>query len=410
MALADTFVRQVKHTGKPTGDKHTDGGGMYLLVKAGGKYWRMDYTHADKRKTLALGVYPQVSLAKARQRREKARELLADGLDPSTAKQEDKRAKTDAAVNTFKAVALTWHAMKAKGDTSATTLKKRLAHFETHVFPAIGNRPVNAVKPAEILALLQAVAGKGTAYTAGRLRALCGQVFCYAIQSGLAENDPTTSMRGAIEKPAVKHRPALTTRREFGEFVRDLRDTTRAEPLTRLCARFGLLTWTRPGELRQAKWEQFDLEAVEWRIPAIKMKTGKHLQAHTVPLSPQALALLPLLRDLSGHTDRLFPSNGNSGGVISENTINNLFRRMGYADKQSHHGLRASARSLLSERGWSTEALERQLDHKEADKAVAAYARSQHLEERRRFMDDWGGLVAALESGDNVIQLRTATN
>ena len=410
MALADTFVRQVKHCGNPTGEKHTDGGGMYLLVKSGGKYWRMDYTHADKRKTLALGVYPQVSLAKARQRRAEARELLADGIDPSTAKQENKRAKTDAAVNTFKAVALTWHAMKAKGDTSATTLKKRLAHFETHVFPAIGNRPVNAVKPAEILALLQAVAGKGTAYTAGRLRALCGQVFCYAIQSGMAENDPTTSMRGAIEKPAVKHRPALTTRREFGEFVRDLRDTTRAEPLTRLCARLGLLTWTRPGELRQAKWEQFDLEAVEWRIPAIKMKTGKHLQAHTVPLSPQSLALLPLLRDLSGHTDRLFPSNGNSGGVISENTINNLFRRMGYADKQSHHGLRASARSLLSERGWSTEALERQLDHKEADKAVAAYARSQHLEQRRRFMDDWGQLVAALETGDKVIQLRTATN
>jgi len=207
-------------------------------------------------------------------------------------------------------------------------------------------------------------------------------------------------MRGAIEKPSVKHRPALTTRREFGQFVRDLRDTTRADPLTRLCARFGLLTWTRPKELRQAKWDQFDLEAREWRIPAIEMKTDKHLQAHTVALSKQALAILPLLRALSGHTDRLFPSGGNAGGVISENTINNLFRRMGYADRQSHHGLRASARSLLSERGWSTEALERQLDHKEANKAVAAYARSQHLEERRRFMEDWGALIEALESED----------
>lgn len=137
------------------------------------------------------------------------------------------------------------------------------------------------------------------------------------------------------------------------------------------------------------------------------MKTGKHLQA-TVPLSPQALALLPALRDLSGHTDRLFPSNGNAGGVISENTINNLFRRMGYANRQSHHGLRASARSLLSERGWSMEALERQLDHKEADKAVAAYARSQHLEERRKFMADWGAVVQALESSENVVPLSAA--
>ena len=215
-------------------------------------------------------------------------------------------------------------------------------------------------------------------------------------------------MRGAIEKHSVNHRPALTTRREFGEFVRDLRDTTRADPLTKLCARFGLLTWTRPKELRQAKWDQFDMHACEWRIPAIEMKTGKHLQAHTVALSPQAMAILPALKELSGHTDRLFPSAGNGGGVISENTINNLFRRMGYKDRQSHHGLRASARSLLSERGWQTEALERQLDHKEANQAVAAYARSQHLDERRRFMTDWGALVAALESGDNVIPLRVA--
>ncbi len=405
MALTDTFVRQVKHTGSTAGDKHSDGGGMYLLVKSAGKYWRMNYRYADKRKTLALGVYPAVTLAKARQRREKAREQLADGLDPSTAKKEDKVAKVAAAENTFKAIALEWHAMKSKGAGAERTKNKRLTQLENHIFPAIGKTPIADVKPAEVLAMLQGVAAKGTAYTATRLREICGQVFRFAIQTGRATNDPAASMRGAIEKPAVNHRPALTTRREFGEFVRDLRATTRADPLTKLCARFGLLTWTRPGELRQAKWAQIDEECKEWRIPAIEMKTGKHLQAHTVPLSPAALALLPALRELSGHTDRLFPSNGNAGGYISENTINNLFRRMGYKDKQSHHGLRASARSLLSERGWQTEALERQLDHKEADKAVAAYARSQHLVERRKFMDDWGSLIEALESGENVIPL-----
>ena len=397
MALKDTFVRQVKSTGRAVGDKYPDGGGMYLLVKPGGKYWRMDYRFASKRKTLALGIYPEVSLEKARRRREAARELLADSKDPSEAKRAEKLSNAASAAITFKAVAMEWHTMKAKGCTLSTT-DKRLSHLENHIFPAIGARPVADVKPPEILALLQKVAANGTAYTAGRLREICGQVFRFAIQTGRATYDPAASMRGAIEKPLVNHRPALTTKREFGAFVRDLRDTTRAEPLTKLCARFGLLTWTRPKELRQAKWDQIDDTAAEWRIPAIEMKTGKHLQAHTVALSKQALELLPRLRELSGHTDRLFPSGGNSGGVISENTINNLFRRMGYADRQSHHGLRASARSLLSERGWSTEALERQLDHKEANQAVAAYARSQHLEERRRFMADWGALVESLES------------
>ena len=348
-----------------------------------------------------------MSLLKARQRRDKSRELLADGIDPGAAKKEKSRADATSAENTFKALAMEWHAMKSKSGSPKTS-SKRLAHFENHIFPAIGGLPVAQLKPVQLLAMLQKVAAAGTPYTAGRLREMCGQVFRFAIQTGRAEIDPSASMRGAIEKHDVQHRPALTTRREFGEFVRDLKDTARAEPLTRLCARFGLLTWTRPKELRQARWDQFDAQAAEWRIPALEMKTGKHLQAHTVPLSTQALALLPALHELSGHTDRLFPSTGNAGGFISENTINNLFRRMGYKDKQSHHGLRASARSLLSERGWTTEALERQLDHKEANKAVAAYARSQHLEERRQFMADWGALVQALESGDNVIPLRAA--
>jgi integrase len=406
MALTDTFVKNIKHTGSPAGDKHSDGGSMYLLVNAGGKYWRMNYRVDGKQKTLALGVYPAVSLAKARARRDKARELLADGVDPGAAKKEAQAEKIALTVNTFKAVALEWHELKCK-NTAVNTSVKRLTQLENHIFPAIGGKPVSEVKPPEVLAMLRKVSETGTAYTAGRLREICGQVFRYAIQTGKATYDPASAMRGALEKHPVKHRPALTTRREFGEFLRDLRNTTRADPLTRLCARFGLLTWTRPGELRQARWEQIDVEAAEWRIPAIAMKTGKHLQAHTVALSAQALAVLPELRKHSGHTVYLFPGT-DKNDVISENTINNLFRRIGYTDKQSHHGLRASARSLLSERGWSIEALERQLDHKEANAAVAAYARSQHLDERKRFMTDWGALVATLESGDNVIPLRAA--
>jgi len=407
MPLTDTFVRQVKPTSNPAGDKYTDGGGMYLLVKSSGKYWRMDYRFADKRKTLSIGVYPAVSLAKARKRREDARELLADEVDPSQAKRAQKQAVIAESVSTFKAVALEWHQMKSKGCV-ATTSKKRLTQMENHIFPEIGSRPIADIKPPDILRMLRKVEANGTAYTAGRLREISGQVFRYGIQTGRCEIDPASSMRGAISKVQVKHRPALTTRREFGEFVRDLHNTNRADPLTKLCAQFGMLTWTRPKELRQAKWEQFDIIGQEWRIPASEMKTGKHLQAHTVPLSKQALSILKVLWELSGHTDFLFPSNGASDRVISENTINNLFRRIGYKDKQSHHGLRASARSLLSERGWQAEALERQLDHKEANKAVAAYARSQHLDERRKFMADWGDLVEAMAAGDNLLSLRVA--
>lgn len=404
MALTDTSIKLLKHKGSAAGEKYADGGGMYLLVKSTGKYWRMDYRFEGKRKTMAIGVYPDVSLAQARKARAQARERLAADTDPSTAKQEERATKAALKANSFQTIALEWQVMKSKG-CAANTSDKRLSQLEKHIFPAIGARPIAAIKPPEILKLLKTVEAAGTAYTAGRLREICGQVFRYAIQTGRAENDPAAAMRGAIEKHQTKHRPALTTKREFGQFLRDLLDTTHADPLTKLCARFGLLTWTRPKELRQAKWEQIDVAAAEWRIPAIEMKTGKHLQAHIVPLSPQALAVLEELRPLSGHTPHCFPGAGNKGRVISENTINNLFRRIGYADKQSHHGLRASARSLLSERGWQREALERQLDHKEANAAVAAYARSQHLDERRRFMADWGQLVKELESGTNVISL-----
>lgn len=396
MALTDTFIKTVKPSGKPNGEKHSDGGGMYLHVMPRGKYWRMAYRFMGKQKLLSFGTYPAVTLLKARQEREKARALLHDGTDPGVARKVDKVMVVAAHGNSFKALAMEWHLMKSKS-TSASTTFKRLSHMETHIFPKIGHLPIALIKPAEILWTLNCVVAGGAVYTAGRIREICGQVFRYAIQTSRAAYDPTVSMRGAIEKPVPQHRAALTTPIEFGKFLRDLKNTDQARSLTKLCARFGLLTWTRPKELRQAKWGQISADRKEWRIPAIEMKTGKQLQAHIVPLSPAAQDLIPLIWELSGHTNRLFPSSGNASGIISENTINNLFRRIGYKDKQSHHGLRASARSLLSERGWSAAALERQLDHKEANKAVAAYARSQYLEERRKFMDDWAALVVELE-------------
>lgn len=408
MPLTDTFVRQVKHQGSEIGERYADGGGMYLRVKAAGKYWRLDYRIIGKPRVLALGVYPAVSLAKARKRRDDARELLADGKDPGLAKKEGKQAAALASAATFRLVALEWHSMKAKGGHASTTTTKRLAHLETHIFPAIGDRPLIEIRPSEILTMLRKVAGAGSAYTAGRLREICGQVFRFAIATDRTTHNPAADLRGALETPSVTHRPALTTRREFGEFVRDLRDYAHCYPLTKQAARFAMLTWTRPKELRTARWEHFDMERREWRVPAANMKMGKHLQAHTVPLSAEALAVLESIRALSGETQVLFPGNHGADSIMSENTINLLFKKMGYRGRQSHHGLRASARSLLSERGWAAPALEAQLDHAERNKVIAAYARSEHLVERRKFMDDWGSLVAALEAGDNVIPISQA--
>lgn len=397
MGLGDVFVKNLKFKGATAGEKHTDGGGLYLLVKKAGKYWRLDYRYLEKRKTLALGVYPDTSLAKARERRDAARAQLAAGIDPGEKKKEEKQAKLAAARNMFGALAEDWLELKTK-KIAAGTVQTVRAQLQRHVLPALGARPIADIKPPHVLEVLRRIEGGGTGYTATRMRSVMAQIFRFGIQTGRTETNPAADMQGVVVAPRVTHRAALTGAREFGEFLRQLKANTRSAKITKLCAQLAVLTWTRPGELRQAEWVEFDLESREWKVPAERMKTGKQLQAHTVPLSAQAVSILAELRKISGHSPRLFPGGGEALH-ISENTVNQMFKRMGYKDKQSHHGLRASARSLLSERGWTRDALERQLDHKEADMAVAAYARAEFLPERRKFMDDWGGLVASLEAG-----------
>ncbi len=407
MALTDTACRNAKPGDRPR--KLADEKGLYLLVNVAGKYWRWDYRFAGKRKTMALGVYPEVSLAKARAELARARELLAAGQDPMGARRVEKRRIAVSAANSFEAVAREWHKSKLPR-WAKVTADKALTQMEADLFPQIGLRPVAEVTPPELLAMLRKVEARGAAYTAVRLRELCSQVFRYAIATGRATYNPAADLLGALATPGVKHRPALTDRREFGQFLRDLRAYQSADVLTMLATRLALLSFVRSQELRYARWEEFDIEAREWRVPAARMKVGKTLnQAHIVPLSAQALATLEELRPLTAHGSRVFPSTNGDDGVMSENTIGRMLVRMGYQGRQTLHGFRASARSLLSERGWSVAALERQLDHAERSKVVAAYARSEHLEERRRMMNDWGALVEALEAGDNVVPLgRTA--
>lgn len=404
MPLSDPAIKKAKAADKPY--KLTDEKGLYLLVSPTGKYWRMNYRFAGKQKTLALGVYPDVGLSRAREKLAEARKLLGKSIDPSEAKQEAKRVIQLAHANSFEAVAREWHARKSK-TWAKVTADKAMTLLDTFVFPEIGSQPVSTVKASQLLAMLRKVESRGIAYTACRLREICGQVFRYAVATGRAEDNPAAHLLGAMSKPATKHRPAITERREFGGFLRALREATDSDPLTRHAAYFAMLTFVRAQEFRYARWEEIDWQAKEWKVPAKRMKSGKHLPAHTVPLSRQTILLLEDLHNLTGHTPYLFPKAKGYGSeeVISENTVGNMLNKMGYKGRQCVHGFRASARSILSEQGWSREAMERQLDHKERDGTVAAYARSEHLSERRKMMQAWADTCDALEGGAEILHL-----
>jgi integrase len=396
MALSDTFVRHAKHSGKPAGDKHTDGGAMYLLVKAGGKYWRMDYTHADKRKTLALGVYPEVSLAKARARRDKAREQLADGVDPSTAKRDDKQAKADAAAHTFEAVARDWLA-KTAADRQSTTQDKVTAWLEHDVFPFLGKLPMAAIGPRDVLAALRKMEARGALDSVHRVKQVCGQVFRYAVATGSAERDVTQDLKGALAKPTAGHFAAITEPKRAGDLMRSIFDYN-GHPCTVAALKLSPLVFVRPGELRTMEWAELDLNAAEWRIPARKMKMKVD---HLVPLARQAVALLRAVKLITGHGKYVFPSLRTGERPMSENTINAALRGMGYsAEVHSAHGFRAMARTIMDEvLGERVDLIEHQLAHAVNDVNGRAYNRTAHLPARRVMMQTWADYLDKLRKG-----------
>lgn len=406
MALTDTFVRQIKHTGKPAGDKHTDGGGMYLLVKAGGRYWRMDYTYADKRKTLALGVYPAVPLAKARQRRDKARELLADNIDPSTAKREEKQAQSIAAANTFEAVARVWLA-KSAATRAASTQGKVTTWLEKNVFPAIGKMPITTIGPRDVLAAVRKMEERGAIDSAHRVKQICGQVFRFAVADGMAERDVTTDLRGALAAVPAGHFPAITEPKEAGGLMRSIFAYT-GHPCTVAALKLTPLVFVRPGELRTAEWAEINLDAAEWRIPGSKMKMKMD---HLVPLSTQAVEILRGVHPITGHGRFVFPSMRTGERPMSENTINAALRGMGYSkDVHTAHGFRAMARTMMDEvMGERVDLIEHQLAHAVKDTNGRAYNRTAHLPARRELMQRWADYLDKLRIGGEVIAFKTAT-
>ena len=413
MALTDTFVRQVKHTGKASGDKHADGGGMYLLVKASGRYWRMDYTHANKRKTLALGVYPEVSLAKARKRREEARELLAEGLDPSAAKKAEKLATRVAAANTFEAVAREFHATQASG-WSPRYATRWIERMEKDLFPYIGKLTLPAITAPVLLDALRKVEKRGANETAHTLRQTAGQVFRYGVQTGRCERSPVTDLHGALKPIVVKHMAAVLEPAKAGELLRAI-DGYTGQPMTKAALALSALLFQRPGNIRQMEWTWIDFDKALLTIPSqdMKRRLAQKLNGrpHFVPLAPQAIAILKELQPLTGHGRYVFPSLRTGERAMSDNTINAALRRMGFAtDEMSAHGFRAMARTLMIERipGISADVIEAQLAHGKSGPLGAAYDRAEFMEQRRRMMSDWADSLDKLRMGAEVIQFKKA--
>jgi integrase len=400
MALTDTRIRNAKPRAKAY--KLSDGGGMYLLVMPdGARYWRLDYRFAGKRRTLAIGVYPLLSLSNARARREHARACLAQNVDPSLEKQQAQRLAKYANKNTFAGVAREW-IDNQRNRLSPKYRALLLARLEADIFPQIGARPITDIDAAELLDALRKVETRGAIETAGRLRQTCGQVFRYAIATGRAKRDPTADLRGALRPRGRKRGHKAMALAELPSFLAKL-EAYDGEPRTRMALRLMVLTFARTTELRAARWSEFEnLDGSEpvWRIPAERMKMKRK---HIVPLAPQAIAVLNELRDLSDRPSNafLFPSPSREK-CMSNNTMLFALYRMGYHSRATVHGFRAMASTALNEMGFRPDVIERQLAHQEQNSVRAAYNRAEYLGERRAMMQHWADYLDALTSGNVV--------
>lgn len=404
--LSAVAVKQARPAGKPY--KMTDGGGMYLLVDAkGGKYWRMDYRFAGKRKTLALGAYPSNSLAEAREARDKARKLLEENTDPGMVKKVGKLTAHHKSVHSFEAVAREWHG-KFTPNWTAHTAEKNLRILEINAFPWIGSRPIDEIKAPELLAIIRRAEERGLLDTAHRLRMTAGQVFRYGIATGRCERDIAADLRGALPARQQKHFAAITDPLKFGQLLRDIwayQGQFSTACAFKLSALFGL----RPGEIRSLEWSEVDTASGQIRIPLGKMKSRR---LHTVPLCRQAAEIFEALQPLTGTGRFCFPSLQGTERPMSENTINAALRRLGYdtQSEQSAHGFRSSFSTMANGSGlFRVEVVEIQLAHKHGDAVRLAYDRGEYLEERRKLMQWWSDECDRMREGAQIIPLRGDT-
>ncbi len=371
-----------------------DGRGLYLeIAPTGSRWWRFKYRFAGKEKRISLGVYPDVGLKKARDRRDEMRKLVADGIDPSAARKQQKLMALDATANTFEAVAREWFE-KHSANWEASYSVKLLARLEANVFPWLGDRPIGDIKPPELLSVLRRVESRGVLETAHRLMNYCGNIYRYAVATGRAERDISSDLRGALPPSTPQHHASVTDPEGVAALLRAI-DGYRGSNVTRYALQLAPLVFVRPGELRKAEWNEIDLEAGEWRIPAERMKMKTK---HIVPLSSQAVAILRALQPLTGKGHYVFPGARSRERCMSENTVNGALRRLGWSGSEmTGHGFRSMASTLLNEQGWNRDAIERQLAHTERNSIRAAYNYAEHLPERRRMMQAWSDYLDTLK-------------
>ena len=397
--LSEVAVRQAK--GKDRAYKLSDGGGLYLLVNPNNtKYWRLKYRLNGKEKTLALGVYPGVSMAEARTEAVKAKEFLRQGIDPVIRR---KQAKQVNARNTFHNIAKEWHD-KQKGRWTEDHAERVWLSLKNDAFPVLGDIPIMDIQTLDCLTVIRAIEARGALDVAGRVKQRIRSVFRYAIQTARCEYNPADQLQGVIETRKITHRAALKA--EALPAFLDALDNYQGHIVTRLALRLLIHTFVRPGEIRGALWQEFDIEKKEWRIPAERMKMKEE---HIVPLSSQAIAILEELEPITGKYDLLFPCSRNTRKPMSENTLTYAIRkRLGF--DATAHGFRATASTILNETGFRPDFIERQLAHAERNKVRAAYNRSQYLAERRKMMGWWGKYLEDQKSDRKVVPIRAVNN
>jgi integrase len=422
MSLTDTEIKAAKPKEKPY--KLSDGEGLYLLINPNGsRWWRYKYGYGGKEKLLALGTYAprtakHVTLAEARNQLADAKRLLRDGIDPSAARKAEKEARRDRETGSFELVAREWHA-KQSPRWSQGYADKELRQLTLHVFPRVGSRPMRELTSRDLLDVLQRIEARGRSETAHRVRRSLGAICRYAVATHRANGDASAALKGALAPVPVNHFASITDPKRVGRLIRDLRGYDGSEA-TRIALQLAPLLFVRPGELRAARWDEFvfDLEEPapgeklrhpepEWRIPATRMKMGEQ---HIVPLSKQAVVLLRELHARTGPDGYVFPSIRSNARPMSENTINAALRGLGYTKEQmTGHGFRHMARTLLHERGYRSEWVERQLAHGDRNAIRARYNFAEHLPERRKMMQEWADYLDALAKGADVIPIRSNT-
>lgn len=403
MALSDTFVRQAKYSGAKAGDKHTDGDGMHLLVTATGKYWRLSYRFLGKQKTLALGVYPEVSLAEARKKRVAARQRLADGVDPGAVRRQAKRDAALVIANSFAAMAEEWM-LKTSGRRAEITQNRIVSWFQRFVYPSFGHLPITEVTPRDVLAMLRKIEDRGAIDSARRVRAYCSEVFQFASVQGFVDRDPSAGLLKAMVEKEENHYASITDPVKAGALLRSIEGYV-GHPVVCAALRIAPYVFVRPGELRYAEWAEFDLDGAEWRIPGARMKMGID---HIVPLARQVVEILKELQRFSGNGKYLFPSVRSDTRPMSDNTVNAALRNMGYTrEMMTGHGFRAMARTMMDEQmGERVDLIEHQLAHKVKDVHGRAYNRTHHLPARREMMQRWADYLDGLRAGAKIVPLR----